>query len=153
MIKQTREQFIVEEEARARDIQIQKAEVARLLGWAAPEPSAEIEESLEDDSEWAQPEWWDVWVVDYVEMTCEAVYCKVAIEDANGFKFVWKDAKSQVVILPSGFEIVNREEQARKLGEVASQLLDLSFGNAHDDEGTSHVNTVFHEAILNGWSR
>lgn len=150
MTKQTREQFCEEMESRARDLEIQKAKVASIMGWAAPEPRTKNEESLEDDSDWSQPEQWDVWLVDYVEMTCETVYCNIAIEDANDFKSVWKDTKSQVVTLPSGFEIVNREWRARKLGEVASLLLDLSFGNTEDDEESSRICTAFHEGVANG---
>lgn len=48
---------------------------------------------------------WDVWIVDYVERTCEIVVCSVSMSDAKDFQSVWTDANSLVVILPFGFEI------------------------------------------------
>ena len=137
-----REQFIEEMESRTREIELMKTNLFKELGLS--------QEPLEDQSDSSPLERWYVWLVDYVEMTCETVYCDVAIEEANEFKSVWKDTKSQVVILPSGFEIVNREEHARKLGEIASQLLDLSFGNVDDNEESASIHTAFHEAVING---
>jgi hypothetical protein len=48
---------------------------------------------------------WDVYVVDYVEKTCELVLENVTIEEAKDFESVWKDAESLVAIIPFGFEI------------------------------------------------
>jgi hypothetical protein len=48
---------------------------------------------------------WDVYVVDFVEKTCELVLENVTIEEAKDFQSVWKDAESLVAIIPFGFEI------------------------------------------------
>ena len=48
---------------------------------------------------------WDVYVVDFVEKTCELVLENVSIEEAMDFKSVWKDTESLVAIIPLGFEI------------------------------------------------
>lgn len=168
--KLTKEQFWEEMEAITREIEISKAAWASQLGLTQQDKNNhptkkgidavqkknqrrdEIEKALEDQQDLSPQERWNVWVIDCVEMTCEITYSDVAIEDANDFKAVWKDSRSQVVILPSGFEIVGREEQARKLGEVASQLLDLSFGNVEDSEESASIHTAFHEAVVNGIS-
>ena len=82
-------------------------------------------EPLEDPSDSPLPERWDVWVIDHIEMTSEIVLNSVEIEEAKEFESVWKET-------------------------VASQLLDLSFGNADNDESSSRVNTVFQEAVIRG---
>jgi hypothetical protein len=48
---------------------------------------------------------WDVYVVDYVEKTCELVLENVTIEEAKDFQSAWKDTESLVAIIPFGFEI------------------------------------------------
>ncbi len=93
---------------------------------------------------------YDVCVIDYTEQTTQVVLNAVPLEDAKDFESVWREPESLVVIVPCGYEIVNREEQARKLGEIVSLLLDLSFGQSEDDEESNRINTAFHEGVTNG---
>ena len=67
---------------------------------------------------------WDVYVVDFIERTCEIVLTSVPMEDAKDFRSVWKDADSQVVILPDGFNIIELE-----LETAQSELNSLNTGN------------------------
>jgi hypothetical protein len=46
---------------------------------------------------------WDVYVVDFIEETCELVLESVSLEDAKDFQSVWKDNDSLVAILPGSF--------------------------------------------------
>lgn len=46
---------------------------------------------------------WDVYVVDFIEETCELVLESVSLEKAKDFRSVWKDQDSLVAILPGGF--------------------------------------------------
>jgi len=48
---------------------------------------------------------WNVWIVDCIENTCEIVLESVSIQDAKDYQSVWKDKDSLVVILPLGFEV------------------------------------------------
>jgi hypothetical protein len=114
-----------------------------------PEPLADGK-ALDDQQDSPPPERWNVWVLDLVEMTCEIALSDVDLEEAADFKSVWTDTKSQVLILPTDFEIANREEQAGKLGAFASQLLDLSFGNTDDAKSSSRTHEAFHKAVVAG---
>ena len=107
-------------------------------------------DALDDQQDSPPPERWNVWVLDLVEMTCEITLADVDLEEAADFKSVWTDTKSQVVILPTDFEIANREEQAGKLGAIASQLLDLSFGTVDDAKASSRIHEAFHKAVVAG---
>ena len=114
-----------------------------------PEPLADGK-AHNDQQDSPPPERWNVWVLDLVEMTCETTLADVDLEEAADFKSVWTDTKSQVVILPTDFEIANREEQAGKLGAIASQLLDLSFGTVDDAKASSRIHEAFHKAVVAG---
>jgi hypothetical protein len=48
---------------------------------------------------------WDVYIVDYVEKTCEIVMESVSLGEAKNFQSLWEDSDSLVVILPLGFQV------------------------------------------------
>ena len=54
---------------------------------------------------------WDVYVVDFVESTCEIVLASVPMDEAKDFQSAWKDGDSQVVILPDGFAITGGDDE------------------------------------------
>ena len=46
---------------------------------------------------------WDVWVLDFIEMTSEIVLESVSFEDAVDFTSSWQEIDSLAVTLPVGF--------------------------------------------------